>query len=175
MTRRMTVCGLAVAFLALGASRGLAADEPKALTDEEFLKKAASDGITEVVLGRMATERAENADVKKFGERMDTDHSKGNRELMAVATKLQVSIPKDVERPHQEMIEKLKALKGAEFDRAYMEHMVMDHEKAVALFTDKSKNAKDDMVKQFAAKQLPTLKEHLQMARDIAAKVKGKQ
>jgi putative membrane protein len=59
------------------------------------------------------------------------------------------------------------------FDREYMEHMVKEHKKDVSEFEKQARNAKDPDVKAFASKTLPTLKEHLAMAQQIEASVKG--
>lgn len=75
---------------------------------------------------------------------------------------------------HKEVMEKLSKLKGAEFDREYVKAMVEDHEKDVAAFEATSKGAVDADVKAFATKTLPTLKEHLQMIREIDGKMGGK-
>jgi putative membrane protein len=74
----------------------------------------------------------------------------------------------------QKVMDKLSKLSGADFDREYMKHMVEDHVKDVALFEKEAKNGKDADLKAWAEKTLPTLKEHLQMARDVNAKVGGK-
>ncbi|MBI3653058.1 MAG: DUF4142 domain-containing protein [Acidobacteria bacterium] len=74
----------------------------------------------------------------------------------------------------QKMSEKLAKLSGADFDREYMKYMVEDHVKDVAMFEKEAKTGKDADIKAFAEKTLPTLKEHLQMARDTNAKVSGK-
>ena len=69
--------------------------------------------------------------------------------------------------------DKLSKLSGADFDRQYMEVMVKDHVKDVKEFEDASTKAKDADLKAWAAKTLPTLREHLQMARDVNSKVSG--
>jgi putative membrane protein len=76
-------------------------------------------------------------------------------------------------KKHQDMVSKMSALSGAEFDRKYMEHMVKDHEKDVAAFERISTKGTDADLKAWAAKTLPTLREHLQLARDTEAKVKA--
>jgi putative membrane protein len=76
-------------------------------------------------------------------------------------------------KKHQDMVSKMSALSGAEFDRKYMEHMVKDHEKDVAAFERESTAGSDADVKAWAAKTLPTLREHLQLARDTHMKVKA--
>ena len=67
----------------------------------------------------------------------------------------------------------LAKLSGPEFDKAYMEHMVKDHKKDVKEFQKAANDAQDPDVKAFAANTLPTLQEHLQMAKDTEAAVKG--
>jgi putative membrane protein len=69
--------------------------------------------------------------------------------------------------------DKLSKLSGADFDRQYMEMMVKDHVKDVKEFEEASTKAKDADVKAWAAKTLPTLREHLQMARDVNSRVAG--
>jgi len=63
--------------------------------------------------------------------------------------------------------DQLSGLKGAEFDRAYMTHMVDDHEKDVKAFEQESQSGQDPEVKAWAAKQLPTLREHLSQAKSV--------
>jgi putative membrane protein len=67
--------------------------------------------------------------------------------------------------------EGLSKLSGREFDRAYMEEMVKDHQKNIAEFQDQSERTEDPEVKNWAAQTLPTLKEHLQLAQQTAANV----
>lgn len=139
--------------------------------DQQFLRQAASDGLAEVQLGKMAAERAANPEVQRFGQRMVTDHTTANQELMAVAQAKDISVPKDLDKSHQEMAEQLAKVQGPNFDREYMQHMVADHEKAVQLFTRAAQESQDADIRAFAAKTLPTLQEHREMARQLAQQV----
>ena len=69
--------------------------------------------------------------------------------------------------------DRLLKLSGAEFDRAYMNHMVRDHKKDVKEFERESQKAADLDVQSWASKTLPTLQEHLRMAQDIDTNVKN--
>jgi putative membrane protein len=142
-------------------------------TDEQFVLKASEDGLAEVNHGTLAAQRAGSPAVKEFAQRMVKDHTKANAELTALADKKGLKVARDMGEKHKAMQEQLSRLAGAEFDRHYMQHMVEGHEKAVALFEAKAKDAKDDALKAFAAKTLPTLQEHLSMARQVNDKVKG--
>jgi putative membrane protein len=140
--------------------------------DREFLTKAAQGGLMEVELGRLAAQKAQNADVKRFGQRMVDDHSKVNAELKTLASAKGVTLPADMNAEGKEEQAKLSKLSGAEFDKEYMSLMVEDHEKDVSEFEKESKDQDDPDVKAFAAKTLPTLQQHLQTAQSINPKLK---
>lgn len=148
-------------------------DKAKPFTDAMFMSKAESGGLHEVALGKMTKTNAASADVKAFGERMVTDHTKANAKLIEAAREAGIKPRTTMLPDHQAHVDRLFKLTGAEFDKAYMEHMVKDHKEDVALFEKAAKEAKDEKVKAFAAETLPTLKEHLKMAEKANAAVKG--
>jgi putative membrane protein len=137
-----------------------------------FARKAAAGGMAEVELGRLATQKASSDKVKQFGQRMVDDHSKANDELKQVASTAGIELPSEIDSKSKATIEKLSRLSGAEFDKAYMADMVRDHEHDVAEFARAAKHA-DSPVGSFAGKTLPTLREHLKMARDVEKEVGG--
>src|SRR5262245_59436684 len=65
--------------------------------DEKFVKEAASGGMLEVELGKIAAEKAVNDKVKAFGRQMQEDHGKANDELKKVAAKKGVKLPEGLE------------------------------------------------------------------------------
>ena len=137
--------------------------------DNDFMTKATQGGLAEVDMGNMA---ASKADVKAFGNRMVTDHSKANDELKQLAATKGVVQPGDVNDEQKKTMDALSSKSGKDFDKAYMDDMVKDHETDVKEFEKASKNAKDADLKAWATKTLPTLQEHLKMAKDAQKKVK---
>lgn len=140
---------------------------------KSFAMKAADGGMAEVELGRLATQKASNERVKQFGQKMVDDHSKANDALKKAASQEGLDLPADTSEKHKKLVQKLSGLSGAAFDKAYMNEMVKDHVEDVKEFEKASKAPGDSPVKSFAAATLPTLKDHLQMARDIDNEVKG--
>lgn len=136
-------------------------------SDKQFMVKAAQGGMGEVALGQLAVSHGSGSDVKKFGERMVTDHTKANNRLIQVAAGKGVTLPKVPGPEEQATKARLSKLSGAAFDKAYVDDMVKDHEKDVADFQKEAASGKDPEVKMFAATTLPTLKMHLQMARSL--------
>ena len=141
-----------------------------ASVQDNFWSNAARGGMAEVELAKLALQKSTNADVKKFAQMMVTDHTKANEELKALATKKSITLPTDL-GSHKSTLDDLNEKTGAEFDKAYVEAMVDDHETDVDLFEDNADNSDAD-IKAFATKTLPTLKSHLQMIKDIQAKMK---
>ena len=167
-----------LAALALTVGMGLYAADKKgdgklSGNDRHFITTAAEDGLAEVELGKIAQQNGSSGAVKQFGQRMVDDHSKAGKELETIATKLGMTPPKQPGSKQQGEIKKFSKLTGDKFDREYAELMVKDHEKAVSLFEKQAKSGDAEELKAFASKTLPTLQEHLKMAKDIEAQSKG--
>ena len=145
-------------------------DHPAGATgaDATFVKKAADGGMAEVALAKLAQEKASSADVKSFAAKLEKDHSHANDELKEVASKKNITLPASPSKNHQALHDKLSKLSGAEFDKAYVAAMLEDHQKDVREFSRVASGNGDADVKAFAAKTLPTLKDHLHQVHDLA-------
>jgi putative membrane protein len=142
-----------------------------ATPDHAFAMAAANGGLAEVELGKLAADHASNADVKKFGQKMVDDHGKANDELSGILKQKGITVPTELKGKEKATYDRLSKLNGAAFDRAYMSTMVKDHETDVKEFEKESTSGKDAELKAFASKTLPTLQDHLKMARDTQSKV----
>jgi putative membrane protein len=151
--------------LASAVMIGLAA-APVFAADEAFVMKVAKGGLAEVELGKLAADKGSNDAVKKFGQRMVDDHSKANDELAALAKTKNITLSAEIGPEEKALRDRLIKLSGPAFDQAYIKAMVSDHVKDVAEFRTESRTGKDPEVKAWAAKTLPTLEEHLRLARD---------
>jgi putative membrane protein len=143
--------------------------------DSRFLEDAAQAGMTEVQLGQLAVQKATNADVKSFGQKMVDDHTAAGNQLNALATQKGVTLPRSPSAMQKGNVDRLSRMTGATFDRAFMDQMVKDHKAVVAAFDMASRRSRDADVKRFAASTLPTLQGHLQMAQSLDATVGGMQ
>jgi len=169
MRRLMTSLCLASTFMLPALAR---ADVAQA--DKDFMTEAAQGGMAEVKLGELAKTKAQNQEVKTFADRMVTDHTKANDELKSLATKKGVTLPTDLASEDQKTYDELSKLSGAEFDKAYMDAMVKDHDQDVGEFQKQAKAAKDKDVRDFATQTLPTLKSHKSMAHADSKDLSGK-
>jgi len=154
----LVVASFSVAGLALAQESPPGKSSSLSAKDKTFMHKAAKGGMMEVAMGRQAEQNGKSDDVKSFGKRMVTDHSKANDELKLIAEK------KGVKLPSKEPNEKWSS------DKAYMDMMVKDHEKDLAEFQDEAKNGSDPDVKKFAEDKIKVIEDHFENAKQITQK-----
>src|SRR5690349_3627449 len=92
--------------------------------EQAFIKEAATGGLMEVELGKLAAEKASSAEVKQFGQRMVDDHGKANQQLSTIAQQKNVQVPTELTGKAKSDYDRLSKLSGEQFDRAYMQLMV---------------------------------------------------
>ena len=155
----LIVASFSLAGVALAQESPAAKSSSLSAKDKTFMKKAAKGGTMEVAMGKLAAQSAQSDDVKSFGKRMVTDHSKANDELKSIAAK------KGVKLPSKEPSEKWSS------DKAYMDMMVKDHEKDLAEFQEEASTGTDPDVKKFAEDTAKVVQEHLDLAKQTQSKL----
>lgn len=160
MVTKKLAAGLAVAGLGLCLA---APSNAQAGMDKMFMTKAAQGGMAEVMTSRLALKKTHNAQVRMVAARMVKEHSAANKELMGVAMRKHVMLPRDTDAKHKAMYAKLSGMRGMAFDKAYMAGQEKDHAATVALFKKEIAMGKDKDASAFAAKNLPTIEDHTKM------------
>jgi putative membrane protein len=134
-------------------------------SERKFLEKAAQGSMAEIELGKLAMEKASAPQVKDLAKRIVDDHTKALDEVKKLAGAKGVTLPAEVDAKHRRLHDKLAKKSGNDFDREYTDEMEDEHSKDVREFKSMAKSAKDADVKSFASATLPTLEQHLQMAK----------
>lgn len=140
--------------------------------DAKFAVAAYNGGLSEVMLGNLAQRKAVSQQVKDFGTMMVSDHSKANAELKTVADRHMLTLPDSAGVAEQKLRTELSGKSGADFDKAYVEAMVKDHEEDIKDFTDAQKILKYDDLLAFNQKTLPVLQKHLAAIKNIKKQLK---
>jgi putative membrane protein len=165
---RTMVASLAV----FGAISCMAAHTGKADHKEAaFIKEAAQGNQAEVQMGQMGAQKAQNDQVKQLAQHLQQDHSQANQELTQIAQKLGVDVPTQPDRKETRASEKFQDKTGAEFDKAFVEHALQDHQKDITKYEKALQDVQDPQLKAFVQKSLPKLQHHLQMARTAGTAV----
>jgi putative membrane protein len=132
---------------------------------------ASIGGMMEIQLGQIAQDRATNDRIKSFGAMMVWDHSKANEDLMARARSQGITLPANVGKENQTMIDNLSKKTGESFNKVYMNMMFEDHLKDIASFKQAAELCTNPSIKDFASKALPILDKHLDFAKAITERI----
>jgi putative membrane protein len=132
--------------------------------DQTFVDKAATGGLAEVKLSKLAMEKGQSMQVKQFARKMVVDHSKANTELKQIAEKQHLTVPTQLDEKHQKAYDKLSKLDGPAFDEEYMKVMAEDHDETIKLFKQQAASGRDPELTSFAMKTLPVIEKHDDMA-----------
>ncbi len=155
--------GLTFALVAGSMSTAMAA------TSNSFVEDAVQGGTAEVVIGKLALEKSQSADIKTFAQHMVDQHTKANHELVVLAKKLDIEVPDEaalMDKAKKGILEE----REESFDKAYVNNQVDAHEKTVDLFKKEASSSDNAELKKFAADTLPTLEKHLDEAKKLQAK-----
>lgn len=142
--------------------------------DRLFVREAAIGGMAEVELGELAAQKGHSDAVKDFARRMVEDHTKANDRLMGLAKQDGIMLPDELDREHRAMRAEFEKASGDEFDRAYIQKQVQEHQKTAQLLEWEIGSGQDAQLKSFASETLPVVLQHLQMARNVEAQMKSK-
>ena len=153
----------------LVAALPLAAWAASSSPDAAFYKQAAEGGMAEVEAGKMAESKASMDSVRKFGAMMVKDHGEANDKLKGIAAGKSVKLPDSPDLKHKAMAKMMEKKAGADFDEAYIDSQVKDHQDTVALLQKEIDSGKDDDAKAFAREVLPKVRQHLKAIQDIKA------
>jgi putative membrane protein len=142
------------------------------VSDQEFLDKALLSGLMEVQTSGIVITKSQNEEVRGFAQKMISDHSRANKEMKELGRENNVALTGGTSIEQQNEMNELSKLSGAAFDKEYVKRMVAAHEKDVAEFQKQADIGTNADLKKFAAENLPKLKMHLEMIKDIQGKLK---
>ena len=136
-------------------------------TTSGFVANAAEMNANETALAALAIRNATKDDVRQFAAELERDHKASSAELKQLAARRGWGFPQSMDALQAQALQGLQQARGPEFDRAFVDAMVTSHEKALAAFRTAAASASDADLRAYAAKQLPTLENHLNHARRL--------
>ncbi|MEO6032117.1 MAG: DUF4142 domain-containing protein [Burkholderiaceae bacterium] len=152
----------------------------QAPSDAQIASIVVTANQVDIDAGKLAESRAHAADVKAFAKQMVTDHSGVNKQAVALVTKLKVT-PEDnptsqsLKKAGDDNLKSLKALKGAAFDKAYVDHEVDYHAQVIdAIDKTLIPSAQNAELKALLVAVRPAFVGHLEHAKMIQSKLEKK-
>jgi len=152
----------------------------QSINDAQIASIVVTANQVDIDAGKLAAATTSNAEVKKFAQLMVTDHTGVNKQAVALVTKLKVTpedndTSKSLKAGGEKNVASLKPLKGAAFDKAYVDHEVAYHQ-SVLDAVDKAlvPNASNAELKALLVKVRPAFVAHLEHAKHLQSSL-GKQ
>lgn len=147
----------------------------QAINDAQIAAIVVTANQVDIDAGRLASATTANAEVKKFAQLMVTDHTGVNKQAVDLATKLKVTpqendTSRSLKAGGEKNLASLKSLKGAAFDKAYVDHEVTYHQSVLdALDKTLIPNASNAELKALLVKVRPAFVAHLEHAKHVQA------
>lgn len=188
----MKIKTLALCFL-LGASALAYADDAKmkegtadkmkpgaaklSEAEQKILSHRHHVNMMEIDAGQYAQKNAGAPAVKAFAKTVVSDHQKLDRDIVAFGKKRGVSkiakmmpMTEEEKRMHDESMAsmaKMKKMKGAELDRAFLSMVVTNHEMELGKLDSTIAEAQDPDLKKMLEDTRPVLQRHVDKAREL--------
>jgi putative membrane protein len=165
---------LPVVGLAAAACLGVpGAAHAQKVTDAEIAAIVVTANQVDIDAGKLAATRASAEGVRKFAQLMVTDHTGVNKSAVDLATRLKVTpqenaTSKSLKSTGDKTLERLSTLKGAAFDKAYVDNEVAYHQQVIdALDTLLIPGATNAELKALLVKVRPAFVAHLEHAKSL--------
>jgi len=147
-------------------------------TDPQIAMIVVTADNVDIAAGKLAAKKSSNAKVKEFAELMVRDHTSVNKQATDLAKKLNLTpeqspTSQSLKSDGDKMMTKLRGLKGAEFDKAYIDNEVTYHEAVIKAMDDTLiPNAKNADLKALLEKGKPIFVSHLDHAKEVQSSLK---
>jgi putative membrane protein len=168
------VAGLTLVLTALGFWAAVEIGSPTstiaeaAMTDAPFARNAALGEIESVRFAHLAAEKTQSDVIREFAAEVEADHRQTSDGLNRAAFKKNISLPTELANRDQAVYDRLSALTGAQFDRAYMQEMVRDFQGDLTVYRREAAAGNDDLIRNYASKNIPLLEKNLDAAKHLS-------
>lgn len=123
----------------------------------------------EIDMGKLAQEKGESKDIKAFGKALVKDHTAADKKVTALAKEQNIDLSANTPSMPMDEMNKLKGMSGAEFDRAFAQAMLDDHQKEVDDAKAAQERTTDPKLKKLLTATIPVLEKHRDTARKLVA------
>lgn len=150
-----------------GGNRSMSPADVSAL-EREFIVMAAQGNNAEIQMSRLALERANDENVRQYAQMMIEQHTMANQNLQPIAAEQGIDLPTTASSFDTAVLETLSQVPDEQFDQAYMNAQVNAHLKSAGVFRTGAQQVEDADLRSYAARILPAVQQHLEMASQMA-------
>ncbi|HUR88957.1 MAG TPA: DUF4142 domain-containing protein [Ramlibacter sp.] len=142
--------------------------------DRDFAFTAALANMTEIGASQMAGKHTSSGDVLDLAGMINQHHTMAMNDLIVIMRARGMSIPGDISPSQRHLMDKLGTDYGYEYDRDFVRLVgVRAHQQDIAYFQNQMGRLGDPDLRNWAARNLPLMQQHLNMALDISGRIAG--
>ncbi|MFL6301875.1 MAG: DUF4142 domain-containing protein [Terriglobales bacterium] len=138
-------------------------------SEKQLLQNIAAADKAEVQAGQLAQSNAASQKVKDFGQKLVDDHTQNSQQLQQLAQQKGVQLNDEVKPEDKAAADKLQSMKGAQFDKAFMQHEKQDHAKLLSQLKQQQDQIQDPDLKSFVSQTISAVQQHLDMTQGTKA------
>lgn len=133
-----------------------------------YVAMSGSSDLFEIESSRMHHQQGSNRQLHAYAQTMIDHHTRLSAQTMAAARAAGLNPPPPMLMPmHREMLDRLRPLRGAAFDREYKRQQEMSHEMALRLQQNYANNGDTPQLRSNAQAAVPVVQGHLNQIRAI--------
>lgn len=137
--------------------------------DERFLVNAAEFDFEQIMIGKLAQQRASSEDVKALAKMLEEKHRTFRSELGSMGILKSIAVPSTPTKAAHMAYDKLNEVSVENFDSAYLTRAVASHNDAIMLFEECIRGNNDSEIRNWAIGKLPDLRMHLMKVMELDA------
>ncbi len=138
---------------------------------EKFVRDAIDANQTEIELGKLGEQKAQDPQIKQFAQKIINDHQMVEEQLKQTLSAANMPMPpKEISKKHQKILKDLQEDKPENFDKDYLKAQAKAHKEAISLFEKEAKDDSNPPLASFAKQQLPNLQEHMNAVKELQKK-----
>ena len=139
--------------------------------DAAALQRIGQNSLGVVVISRLAAQNASNPSVKGFAARVQKAHNDLNVRMEQLGKSKGVQLARQLNDADNREVNRLKGLKGKDFDRAYVDAMVQNFTLIANIMHEEAKRGSDGDIRAFCANNEAAIRERNQAAKQFKAEL----
>lgn len=139
--------------------------------DKAFVNAVIRSGMGEIEAGKLASEKSRDTAIQSYAKLLITQHQQLTKDMKDIVAERRVQIPESLDDAHTDKLNRLRSKSGKEFESAFLQQMIEDHTTSLTLFDQAGAHAKDVHIQSFANKNIPIIRNHLQIAKKLSNKL----
>jgi putative membrane protein len=134
--------------------------------DVRFARRIVEHGFLKAEIGKLAVDKGQSEQVRNIGQALIDDHGKWNKTLTKIAADNKITLPEKLLPKYKAAIDRLNALSGADFDRAFLKDLEQYQNSDLAMLQNEASKGTIEALRKWASRGIPGLERRIEAVRE---------